>query len=133
MSGHDRLGVAVLRFLARRPPSDVMGEMAREVLTGRMTLHEVMRSSAYSEEFTEAAQEAVRALDAMTPEERRAAELMGEHAAADTAQDFVPTTPPTAANNTAAASTSRSLVATASARSFSSAAWSGTCRIAYAA
>ena len=83
MSGHDRLGVAVLRFLARRPPSDVMGEMAREVLSGRMTLHEVMRSSAYSEVLTEAAQEAVRALDAMTPEERRAAEAMDEHAAAD--------------------------------------------------
>ncbi|MGW6929056.1 hypothetical protein ACWGE0_03265 [Lentzea sp. NPDC054927] len=83
MSDHDRLGVAVLRTLARRPPSDVMGEMAREVLSGRMTLHEVMRGSAYSEALTEAAKEAVRALDAMTPEERRAAETMGEHAVAD--------------------------------------------------
>ncbi|MEV6237755.1 hypothetical protein [Lentzea sp. NPDC051838] len=79
----DRLGVAVLRFLAKQPPSDVMGEMAREVLSGRTTLHEVMRSSAYSEALTEAAAEAVRAIDAMTPEERRAAEEMGEQAVAD--------------------------------------------------
>ena len=83
MSDHDRLGVAVLRMLAARPASDVMGEMAREVLSGRMTLHEVMCGSAYSEALTEAAAEATRALDAMTPEERRAAEAMGEHGVAD--------------------------------------------------
>jgi hypothetical protein len=83
MSDHDRLGVAVLRLVARRPPSDAMGEMAREVLSGRMTLPEVMRGSAYSQALTEASEEAVRALNAMTPEERRAAEAMGEHAAAD--------------------------------------------------
>lgn len=94
MSGHDRLGVAVLRFLAGRPPSDVMGEMAREVLTGRMTLHQVMRSSAYSEAFTVAAHEAVRALDAMTPAERRATELMGERAAADILDPPPPPLPP---------------------------------------
>jgi hypothetical protein len=83
MSDHDRLGVAVLRMLAKRPPSDVMSEMAREVLSGRMTLLEVMRHSAYSEALTVAAPEAVRALDAMTPEERRAAEAADEHAVAD--------------------------------------------------
>lgn len=83
MSGHDRLGVAVLRSLAGRPASDAMGEMAREVLSGRMTLHQVMRSSAYSETLTEAAQEALRDWDAMTPEERRSAERMGEQVAAD--------------------------------------------------
>lgn len=83
MSEHDRLGVAVLRSLAMRPPSDVMGEMAREVLTGRMTLHEVMRNSAYSQAFTESAADALRTWDAMTPEERRAAEAVGERAVAD--------------------------------------------------
>lgn len=82
MSGpHDRLGEAVLRAVAKLPPSDAMGEMAREVLSGRMTMQEAMRSGAYSEAFAAASQDAVRTLDAMTPEERRAAGELGERAA----------------------------------------------------
>jgi hypothetical protein len=76
----DRLGVAVLRYLAKERPSDPMGEMAREVLSGRMTMPEAMSGAAYAEAFTVAAQEAVRTLDAMTPEELRELAASGEQA-----------------------------------------------------
>ncbi|MCS7477713.1 hypothetical protein ACFFQW_26275 [Umezawaea endophytica] len=83
MSGpvEDRLGQAVLRSLARRPPSDVMGEMAREVLSGRMTLHDATRSLAYSEAFAVAARDVVPTLAGLSAEERRAAEDLGDRAA----------------------------------------------------
>lgn len=96
MSGpHDRLGTAVLRALTNLPPSDPMGEMAREVLSGRMTFSQAMRSAAYSESFAVAAQDAVRTLEALTPEERKAAEDMGADGAADLLDP--PRPPPTPA------------------------------------
>ncbi|MEU4805732.1 hypothetical protein [Actinosynnema sp. NPDC023587] len=91
----DRLGQALLRSLARHPPSAAVGEMAREVLSGRMTLHEATRSLAYAETFAAAARDIRPALDSLSPEEHRQARESAD-AIADLLDPPEPPPPPKA-------------------------------------
>jgi hypothetical protein len=49
---------AVLRVVAAQSPNQPLGEMAREVLSGRLTLREAASGPAYAEHFAQAYEQA---------------------------------------------------------------------------
>lgn len=71
MTGVDekRLREALLRHLARQAPGEPMGEMAREVLAGRMTMAAAVGSLAYGEHFAAAAVEGAQLMRSLSPAE----------------------------------------------------------------
>ncbi|MFI0911217.1 MULTISPECIES: hypothetical protein [Streptomyces] len=72
--GRDRARARVvheaLRHLAGGSGGEVLREMAQEVLSGRMRLHEAVRVGAYSEALTESVETAQAAWESLSPEER---------------------------------------------------------------
>lgn len=71
MTGVDerRLREALLRHLVRQAPDGPMGEMAQEVLAGRMTMAAAAGSLAYGEHFAAAAAEGTQLMRSLSPAE----------------------------------------------------------------
>lgn len=65
---------SVLRLLSGGAPRDPAAEMAREVLSGRMSLRDAGNSAAYGEMITQAVADAVATVEAASPEQRAEAE-----------------------------------------------------------
>ncbi|MFJ8962481.1 hypothetical protein ACIRG5_24130 [Lentzea sp. NPDC102401] len=72
---------SVLRLLSGGGRRDPAAEMAREVLSGRMTLREAGNSLAYGEMFTQAVADAAATMEATTPQQRAEAQAALAHAA----------------------------------------------------
>ncbi|MDT0451793.1 hypothetical protein [Streptomyces hesseae] len=72
--GRDRARARVvheaLRHLADGSGGEVLREMAQEVLSGRMRLHEAVRVGAYSDALTESVETAQEAWERLSPEQR---------------------------------------------------------------
>ncbi|MET9226023.1 hypothetical protein [Lentzea sp. NPDC003310] len=64
-----RLRQALLRHLVRSSPDPQVSEMAREVLSGRMTVSEAAGSLAYRDVFAAAAARSDQVLRSISPEE----------------------------------------------------------------
>lgn len=62
----------ILNELAKRRRSDPLGELAREVLAGRLSIRDAGLGSAYAEPLGEAMDNGIRHLEALGPTERAA-------------------------------------------------------------
>ncbi|MCX2948949.1 hypothetical protein [Lentzea sp. NEAU-D7] len=72
---------SVLRLLSSGGRRDPAAEMAREVLSRRMTLREAGNSLAYGEMFTQAVTDAAATMESTSPQQRAEAEAALAHAA----------------------------------------------------
>lgn len=64
-----RLRQALLRHLVRSAPDPQVGEMAREVLSGRMTMGQAAGSLAYRDLFAQAEAESAQVVRSISPDE----------------------------------------------------------------
>jgi hypothetical protein len=89
--GHDpgrtRMLRTSLRVLAEGEAGPELQEMARDVLSGRVSLREALMSSAYSGALRRQAEQGMRQLNAMPAEEREALLESGREALARMAQE----------------------------------------------